>query len=265
MAGKVYFVGAGPGDPELITVKGQRLLGAADLVVWTDSLVSPELLQWVRADARVLGSSAMDLNAIMAELIPAAQAGQTVVRLHTGDPAMYGAILEQMVRLNAAGVSYEVVPGVSSVFAAAAALGAELTVPELAQTVILTRLEGRTPVPELEQLRLLAAHRTTLVLYLSAGMMQRVAAELQVGGYPPDTPVAVVRRASWPDQQVLRGTLADIAATAAAAGIRNHALILVGPALDPTLPTAGPPGNSRLYDRDFAHGRRRAAGPNREG
>lgn len=257
--GKVYFIGAGPGDPELITVKGRRILAAADVIVYADSLVSSEMLSWAKPGAQIHGSAGMTLEEMMAVLVAAARAGQVVARVHTGDPSLYGAILEQMAVLNQEGIPYEVVPGVSAVFAAAAALGAELTVPELAQTVILTRIEGRTPVPERERLRDLAAHRATLALYLSVGQMDRVVEEVLAGGYPPETPVAVVQRATWPDQRILRGTLADIAGQTAAAGMTRHALILVGAALDPSLPAGGRGRESRLYNKDFAHRYRRPA------
>lgn len=256
--GKVYFIGAGPGDPELITVKGQRILGEADVILYTDSLVSPDLMRWARPDAEIFGSAGLTLEEIMAVLVEGAREGKVVARVHTGDPSIYGAVLEQIVILNREGIPYEIVPGVSSVFGAAAALGAELTVPELAQTVILTRMEGRTPVPEFEKLKDLAAHRTTLVLYLSVTMISKVVGELLAGGYAPDTPVAVVQRATWPDQRIVRGTLADIAEKTKAAGIRMHALILVGQVFDPTLPVSGERYRSRLYDKEFTHMYRRA-------
>jgi len=258
VGGKVYFIGAGPGDPELVTVKGMRLLQQADVIVYTDSLVSPELLRWARPDAEVFGSAGLTLEEIMAVLVTGAREGKTVVRMHTGDPAIYGAVLEQLVVLNREGIPYEIVPGISSVFAAAAALGAELTVPELAQTVILTRMEGRTPMPEGEKLRDLAAHRATLVLYLSAALIGRVVDELLAGGYPAGTPAAIVQRASWPDQKIVRGTLADIAEKTRAAGVRLHALIMVGQVFDPSLSVTGEQYRSRLYDRDFSHRYRRA-------
>lgn len=258
MVGKVYFIGAGPGDPELVTVKGMRLLQQADVIVYTDSLVSPELLRWARPDAEIFGSAGLTLEEIMAVLVTGAREGKTVVRMHTGDPAIFGAVLEQLVVLNREGIPYEIVPGISSVFAAAAALGAELTVPELAQTVILTRMEGRTPMPEGEKLRDLAAHRATLVLYLSAALIGRVVDELLAGGYPAGTPAAIVQRASWPDQRIVRGTLADIAEKTRAAGIRLHALIMVGQVFDPSLPVTGDQYRSRLYDRTFSHRYRRA-------
>lgn len=243
----VYFVGAGPGDPELLTLKGRRLLDAADLVVYAGSLVNPALLDGIRA--RCHDSAGLDLTAIMDLLIPACRAGETVVRLHTGDPTMYGAIREQMQELARAQIPAVVVPGVSSVFAAAAALGLELTVPEQTQTVILTRQAGRTPVPESEALPKLAAIGATMCIFLSVGMIQSVVADLLAGGYAATTPVAVVEKASWPDERIVRGTLEDIAARVESAGIRKTAMIVVGPALDERSQIA-----SRLYAEDFSHG-----------
>ncbi len=243
----VYFVGAGPGDPELLTLKGRHLLDTADLVVYAGSLVNPALLDGIRA--RCHDSAGLDLAAIMDLMIPACRAGERVVRLHTGDPAMYGAIREQMQALERAGIPSVVVPGVSSVFAAAAALRLELTVPEQTQTVILTRQAGRTPVPEREALSRLASIGATMCIFLSVNMMERVVADLLAGGYAPQTPVAVVEKASWPDERIVRGTLEDIAAQVAAAGIRKTAMILVGPALDERSQAA-----SRLYAEDFSHG-----------
>jgi precorrin-4/cobalt-precorrin-4 C11-methyltransferase len=258
--GKVYIIGAGPGDPELITVKGQRILQSADVVLFTDSLVNKELMALARPDAEVFGSAGLTLEEITAVLVEGALEGKIVARVHTGDPAVYGAVLEQMVTLNRMGIPYEIIPGVSSVFGAAAALGAMLTVPDLAQTVILTRMEGRTPVPALENLRSLAAHRTTMVLYLSVTGIKRVVGELIEGGYTPETPAAVVQRATWSNQKIVRGTLADIAEKTHEAGIRLHALIMVGQVFDPSLPTDGEQYKSLLYDKDFTHMFRRADG-----
>lgn len=256
--GKVYIIGAGPGDPELITVKGQRILRAADVILFTDSLVNKAMMEWARPDAEIFGSAGLTLEEITAVLVGGALEGKIVARVHTGDPAVYGAVLEQMVTLGREGIPYEIIPGVSSVFGAAAALGSMLTVPDLAQTVILTRMAGRTPVPELENLRTLAAHRTTMVLYLSVAGIQKVVGELIAGGYPAQTPAAVVQRATWPDQKVVRGTLADIAEKTRAAGVRLHALIMVGQVFDPNLPIHGEQYQSRLYDKNFTHMFRRA-------
>jgi precorrin-4/cobalt-precorrin-4 C11-methyltransferase len=243
----VIFLGAGPGDPELITLKGRRLLDEADVIVYAGSLVNPALLDGVKAEMH--DSAGMTLDEVLAVLTAAWQAGKKAVRLHTGDPALYGAIREQMQRLEQGGIPCQVVPGVSSAFAAAAALKAELTVPEITQTVIFTRIGGRTPVPEAESLRKLAAIRASLCIFLSVGMIEQVAAELIAGGYPPDTPAAVVEKASWPDERIIRGALTDIAAKVQEAGIRKTAMILAGAAL-----SEEPSAASRLYDAKFSHG-----------
>ena len=253
--GLVYFVGAGPGDPDLLTIKGRRLIEQADLIVWADSLVHPDVAALARADAEVVGSASLTLEDISQRLIRAAQAGRRVVRVHSGDPSLYGAIHEQLVRLEQAGVAYEIVPGVSSAFAAAARLGAELTVPDVAQTVIFTRLANRTTtVPDNEHLRELARHRATLVIFLSASVIEKVVAELVAGGYPPETPAAVVYRATWTDEQVIRGSLADIASASRAARLTKQALILVGAAIDPALRQArAAESRSHLYRPDHTH------------
>jgi precorrin-4/cobalt-precorrin-4 C11-methyltransferase len=253
VTGKVYFIGAGPGDPELLTLKGRRLLGEADLIIYADSLVHPGLQTFARPDAEVLGSSALTLEEVWERMHAACLAGKTVARVHSGDPSLYGALHEQLVRLEAAGIPYEIVPGVSSAFAAAAALRAELTVPGLAQTVIFTRRPQRTVRPANEDLRALAAHRATLVIFLSITGLRAVVADLLAGGYPSDTPVAVVYRATWEDEQVLRGTLADIAERVRAAGFTRQALILVGEALDPLLRQRHGALRSHLYAAEFRH------------
>lgn len=254
----VYIVGAGPGDPELMTLKARRLIEEADLILFTDSLLSQDVTRWARPEARVLGSSGLTLEEILALIQGAVAEGKTVVRLHTGDPSLYGAIHEQAAALQAAGIPYEIVPGVTSATAAAAALGVEFTVPDLTQTLIITRAEGRTPMPPKEQLRDLAAHGASIVLFLSAGLIERVTAELVAGGYSPDTPAAVAYRVSWPDERLIRGRLDEIAQLSRQAGITQHALILVGPALDPGLGAPAVAYRSRLYDPTFSHGFRRA-------
>jgi precorrin-4/cobalt-precorrin-4 C11-methyltransferase len=253
--GVVYFIGAGPGDPELLTVKAKRLIETADGVVWADSLVHPDVAALARADADVLGSSALTLEQITDTLVAASRAGKTIARVQSGDPSLYGAIHEQQVLLERERVPYEIVPGVSSAFAAAALLDAELTVPDVAQTVIFTRVANRTTtVPAGERLRELARHGATLVIFLSASVIEKVVEELQAGGYTAETPVAVVYRATWEDQQILRGTLADIAPAARAARITKQALILVGPAIDPTLRQhAAATARSHLYRPDYTH------------
>lgn len=246
----IIFLGAGPGDPELITLKGRRLLDEADIVVYAGSLVNPLLLEGIKAD--IFDSAGMDLDEIIRIMAAGYGAGKRVVRLHTGDPAIYGAIREQMLCLAKKNIPYDVVPGVSSALAAAAALNVELTVPEVTQTVIFTRQAGRTPVPEAESLQKLAAIGGSLCIFLSVTMMEKVVAELRAGGYSDETPVAVVAKASWPDQQVVRGTLADIGGKIAGSAIRKTAMILVGRALADESTAA-----SRLYDAGFSHEYRR--------
>ncbi|MRR34104.1 precorrin-4 C(11)-methyltransferase [bacterium] len=252
---KVHFIGAGPGDPELITVKGARLLREADLVIYAGSLVDRELVRTHAPGAEVYDSSSMTLEETTSVIAEAVLAERSVVRLHTGDPSIYGAIQEQMEALDRLGITCEVVPGVTSAFAAAAALRQELTLPEVSQTVIITRLAGKTPVPERESLSEIAKIGATLVIYLSVSMIERVVAELLQGAYTPETPAAVVFRASWPDERVVEGTLADIAALVKEAEIAKQALILVGDVLKAR--TEGLKAKSLLYDREFSHGCRK--------
>ncbi len=242
----VCFVGAGPGDPELITVKGRRLLDSADVIIYAGSLVNPALLKGL--DAEIHNSAGMELESIITVITHAFHNGKRVVRLHTGDPSLYGAIGEQMRRLDELGIPYEVIPGVSSAMAAAASIRAELTVPEVTQTVILTRRAGRTPVPERQSLRNLAASRSSMCIFLSVSAIQDVSAELIDGGYPANTPAAVVEKASWPDERIISGTLSTISAKVREAGIRKTAMILVGDALSRDIKT-----ESRLYHSKFSH------------
>ena len=246
---KVYFVGAGPGDPELMTVKSRDILSRAGLVIYAGSLVNPEVLKFAKPGASLHDSAKMELSSIVELMREHVDMGLTVARVHTGDPSLYGAIAEQMAELDKAGIDYEVVPGVSSAFAAAAALKCELTLPEVNQTVIFTRLEGRTGVPKEESLASLAKHRATMVIFLSVSSIEKVVHEL-MEGYPPDTPAAVVYKASWPEQRIIRGKLFDIAAKAKAGGVEKTALIFVGKALDKEYMKA----YSKLYDKDFSHG-----------
>jgi precorrin-4/cobalt-precorrin-4 C11-methyltransferase len=260
--GKVYFIGGGPGDPELLTLKAKRTIESADVVIYADSLVHPSIAGFARAGAEVHGSKGLTLAQIMSLTVEAVNQGKTVARVQSGDPSIYGAILEQMRVLEKEDIEYEIIPGVSSVFAAAALLKAELTAPEISQTVIMTRAEGRVAMPPGEQLAGLAAHGCTLVIFLSITRMARIVRELRAAGYPKDTPVAVVYRVGWPDQQVIRGTLADIAAKVREAKITLQALILVGPALDPALAQPRQPGEDRptshLYSEDYTHLYRRS-------
>lgn len=258
---KVYIVGAGPGDPDLITVKGQRILEQADVVLYTDSLVNDELVARAKPEAIVLKSAGMDLEQMVELMVAHVRQGKSVARIHTGDPAVYGAIFEQMAWLKQQHISVEIIPGVSSVFASAAILGAELTIPELTQTVILTRAEGRTPVPDKEKLRALASHHTTIALFLSATLTKKVVNELLEAGWSEETPVAVVQRATWPDQKVVRTTLRHLDEEMRKAGIRSHAMILAGWALDPELHQHGDVYRSKLYDKAFTHGYRKGVSP----
>lgn len=244
---QVHFVGAGPGDPELITVKGQRLLGEADVIIYAGSLVNPALLALAKQGTAIYNSAKMTLDEVIAVIKEAVAGGKTVVRLHTGDPSIYGAIQEQMDLLDKKNITYDVVPGVSSFLATAAALKREYTLPDVSQTVIITRLEGRTPVPEKEKLATLASHNATMCIFLSVHMLDNVVDELITGGYAADTPVAIVQKASWPEQQIYRGTLNTIAGIAAEAGVDRTAMIVVGRCLDSDYAL------SRLYAPEFGH------------
>ena len=245
----IYFIGAGPGDPDLLTLKAQKIIAAADVIIFAGSLVNPKILTHARPDAEIHNSAGLKLAAQIEIMRRAAAQGKTVARLHTGDPTLYGATLEQMRELSRLEIPYSVVPGVSSAFAATAALKTELTAPGQTQTVIFTRMPGRTPVPDTERLRDLAAHRTSIVLFLSAGMIARVVDELLAAGYPLDTPVAVVYRASWADELVLRGTLKTIAAQMETAEITHQALIIISPVL---AKGAAGVADSHLYGAAFA-------------
>ncbi len=253
---KMYIVGAGPGDPDLITVKGLKLLQEADVVFYTDSLVSEALVAKANPEAEVIKSSGMALEEMIEVIASRIKAGKKLVRLHTGDPAMYGATMEQIALLKREGISCEIIPGVSSVFAAAAAVGAELTIPDLTQTLILTRAEGRTPVPERERLSELAKHHCTIALFLSATLTKKVAKELLAAGWSEDTPVAVVQRASWPDELIVRTTIANMDSDMQKNGIRSHAMILAGWALSPDIHEKDE-YRSKLYDKTFTHGFRK--------
>lgn len=249
----VHIVGAGPGDPELITVKGQRYLQAADVIIYAGSLVNPALLKICKTDAAIYNSATMTLAEVVAVIEKAEQEGKMTVRLHTGDPSVYGAIQEQMDAFTKKGIAYDVVPGVSSCFAAAAALKQEYTLPGISQTVIITRNEGRTPVPDMEKLRKLASHQATMCIYLSITMLDKVVAELIAGGYAEDTPIAIVQKASWPEEKIVRGTLATIVNDIADQGIDRTAMIVVSRCLGADYEL------SRLYAPEFTHMFRKAS------
>lgn len=243
----VYFIGAGPGDPDLITIKGKRLIEEADVIIYAGSLVNPQVLSGAKPEARIYNSASMTLSEVISVIKDGAEQEKQVVRVHTGDPSIYGAVREQMVQLDELGIPYEVVPGVSSFLAAAAALKREYTLPGVSQTVILTRMEGRTPVPGTETIESLASHQATMVVFLSVGQMEELCRRLITGGYASDTPAAVVYKASWEDQKIVTGTLADIAQKVKAAGIRKTALVTVGRFLGDAFEL------SRLYDENFSH------------
>lgn len=250
----IHFVGAGPGAPDLITLRGAWLLGQADVVVYAGSLVNPELLDLCREGCELHDSARLTLPEIVEILCRADREGRRCVRLQTGDVSLYGALREQAAELDRRGVAYEVVPGVSSLFGATAALRAELTVPGVSQSVILTRVAGRTGVPERERLRELATHGATMALFLSAGHLDEAQAELLAGGYGEGTPAAIVHRATWPDEVVWPCTVGTLAASAREHGVRSTALVVVGDVL------AGTGEPSRLYDPSFSHGWRAARG-----
>ncbi len=241
----VQFVGAGCGAADLITLRGKRLLEQADVIIYAGSLVNPELLQYAKKECAIYNSAYMTLDEVIAVMQKAEQEQKLTVRLHTGDPSLYGAIREQMDRLRALHIDFAVCPGVSSFCGAAAALQAEYTLPNVSQTVIITRMAGRTPVPEKESIAQLAAHGATMVIFLSTGLLNELSKELQKGGYSADTPAAIVYKASWPEERVLRCTVATLEQTAKENNITKTALITVGNFL----------GNdyelSKLYDASF--------------
>lgn len=241
----IHFVGAGCGAPDLITLRGAELLRQADVVIYAGSLVNPALLAGCKAGCQIYNSADMTLEEIIEVMAAAEQAGKTALRLHSGDPCLYGAIREQMEQLEKLGIPYDETPGVSSFCGAAAALGAEYTLPGVSQSVIITRLAGRTPVPEGEALWKLAAHGASMVIFLSAGMLEEVERQLMMGAYDEDTPAAIVYKATWPEERVLRCRVGNLARTAAEAGIRKTALILVGDFLE------GTKERSKLYDPAF--------------
>jgi precorrin-4/cobalt-precorrin-4 C11-methyltransferase len=248
---RVYFIGAGPGDPELLTVKASRIIAAADLVLYAGSLVSPGIVALAKPAARVVDSAPLTLEETHALMAAAAGRGELVARVHTGDPALYGAIAEQASLLTAANIPYGVIPGVTSASAAAAAFAVTFTVPEITQTLILTRLAGRTPMPPGEALADLARHRSAMAVYLSAGDPEGVAKALLDGGYPPETPVALAHRLGWPGEKRLWATIATLAETVRREGIDRQTVFLI-------LPGLGQATASKLYDAAFSHACRTA-------
>ena len=248
----MWFIGAGPGSPDLLTIRGARLIGEADVVIWARSLVHEGVLEHAGPDAKILESTTIPLEGVRGLYERAAEEDLKVARVHSGDPSLYGAVLEQVELCEQLGLDWEIVPGVSSLGAAAAALGRELTVPEVSQSVILTRRASRTPMPDGEDIRGFAKHGTTMAIFLSAANPRALQEDLLEGGYAPGTPCAVVYRASWPDEVVIECRLEDLADRIRAAGFTRQALILVGPGL-------GAGGTrSHLYSPGFSHMFRRA-------
>lgn len=249
----VHFIGAGPGAADLITVRGAKLLGEADVIIYAGSLVNPALLDDKKEGCAVYDSASMTLEEVITVMRETQARGGDTVRLHTGDPSLYGAIREQMDKLNELGIPYDVTPGVSSFSGAAAALEAEYTLPDVSQSVIITRMAGRTPVPEGEKLSKMASHGCTMVLFLSTGLLEEVERELMEGGYAPDTPAAIVYKATWPEEKVCRCTVSTLAQTARENHITKTALITVGGFLGDRY------DRSKLYDPAFTHGYREAS------
>ncbi len=243
----INFVGAGPGAEDLITLRGKNLLEEADIIIYAGSLVNPQLLNYAKETCQIHNSASMTLEEVIEVMKNGYKSGKKVVRLHTGDPAIYGAIREQFDLLEELKIPYKVTPGVSSAFGAAAALGVEYTLPDVSQTVILTRMEGRTPVPAKEDIALLAQHQASMVIFLSTGMLEELTKKLLEGGYKEDTPAAIVYKATWPDEKIVRTSVGNLAEAAKEAGITKTALIVVGEFL----------GNeyerSKLYDPEFTH------------
>lgn len=239
----VHFVGAGSGAADLITVRGKRLIEEADIIVYAGSLVNPQILQYAKGDTKIYNSALMNLE----EVLDVLKEGDTknIVRLHTGDPSVYGAIREQMDALNSLGIEYDICPGVSSFCGAAASLKAEYTLPDVSQTVIITRMEGRTPVPQRESIKSLAAHGATMVIFLSTGRTKELSEELIEGGYSPDTPAAIVYKATWEDEKIMRCTVGTLNETAEKNSITKTALIVVGDFLGDDYSL------SKLYDKTF--------------
>ncbi len=252
--GKVWFVGAGPGAEDLLTLRGARIIGEADVVIWARSLVKEEILQHARPGAEIVESTTIPLEGVRDLYERAVREDLKVARIHSGDPSLYGAVMEQIEVCGEFGLEWEIIPGVSSLGAAAAAIGRELTVPEVSQSVILTRRASRTPMPAGEEIASFAAHGTTMAIFLSAAKPRALQEELISGGYAPETPCAVVYRATWPDEEIIECRLEDLADRIREAGFTRQALILVGPAL------AAGGTRSHLYSPAFSHMFRKAEG-----
>ena len=246
---QVYFVGAGPGAADLITVRGMKLIGQADVVIYAGSLVNPALLDYAREGAEIHNSAHMTLEQVLDVMKAAAAEGRTVCRLHTGDPSLYGAVREQMDALDELGISYESCPGVTAAFGAAASMDLEYTLPGISQSLIFTRMAGRTDVPEKESIESFAAHQASMAIYLSTGMLEELSRRLIAGGYSEDTPAEIIYKATWPEEEFYYCRVADLAAVAAEHGITKTALVLVG---DILAKSQSGYGKSKLYDKTFS-------------
>lgn len=242
----VHFVGAGPGAVDLVTLRGKRLIEEADVIIYAGSLVNPALLSYAKQDCEIFNSAKMNLEEVLTVMEQAERLGKTTVRLHTGDPSIYGAVREQMDFLDRKGIAFDVCPGVSSLFGAAASLKCEYTLPDVSQSVIITRMAGRTTVPERESVRSFAAHQATMILFLSTGMLGETVKELLEGGYPATTPAAVVYKATWEEEKIIRAPLSGLAERVREAGITKTALIVVGNVLGDDYAL------SKLYDKHFS-------------
>ena len=247
MKGKVIFIGAGPGDPDLITVKGRKIIETADVIIYAGSLVNKEILNPSKENCEIYNSAYLNLEETHEIISKAVSDGKLVARVHTGDPSIYGAIGEQIRELKKENINYEIIPGVSSLFGSASVLEAELTLPEISQSVIITRPEDRTPKPEGESIASFSKHHATMCIFLGIGMIDKVVGEL-LEGYEETTPVAVVKKATWPDQEIIRGTLSDISQKVKDANITKTAMIVVGDVLNP-----GDFNASKLYDKNIKH------------
>jgi precorrin-4/cobalt-precorrin-4 C11-methyltransferase len=242
----IYFIGAGPGDPDLITLKGKKIIEKSKVIIYTGSLVNKEILKWADNDAKIYNSASMNLDEIIKVMEKSVNEGKLVARIHTGDPSIYGAIREQMDILDNKNILYEIVPGVSSFLAGAARLKKEYTLPGVTQTVILTRIEGRTKVPKLESIEELAKHKSTMVIFLSISMIDKLVEKLKTS-YDEKTPIAVLYKVTWNDEKIIRGNLLDIVDKVKATNIKKTALIVVGDFLGDDYEL------SKLYDKNFSH------------
>lgn len=253
MSHPILFVGAGPGDPELITVKGQGALKEADVIIYAGSLVPKRMLKWARPDATLINSASMNLEEIIIQIEKSYNEDKLVVRLHTGDPSLYGAIFEQIATLEKKMIPCKVIPGVTAAFAAAASMGLEYTLPKVSQTLILTRVSGRTPVPQSEELEHLAKHQSSMAIYLSMGLMEKTS-KILTNAYGKDAPCVIAYRVSQPDEKIIHTTVGELFHTAKEKNIYRQAIIIVGKVLEVTSDSLI--WKSKLYDKDFSHGYR---------